>query len=58
MLDDPHNFEHYKTLAGVYAQNRQLNDVRISVNAVFVKLAHIVDTLSDHFSVLTSNNLS
>ena len=27
VLDDPQNLGHYKTLAGMYAQNRQMNDV-------------------------------
>ena len=27
VLDDPHNLGHYKTLAGMYAQNGQFNDV-------------------------------
>ena len=27
VLDDPNNQEHYKTLAGMYAQNGQFNDV-------------------------------
>lgn len=27
VLDDPNDQEHYKTLAGMYAQNGQLNDL-------------------------------
>ncbi|KAJ7390333.1 transmembrane and TPR repeat-containing protein 1-like [Desmophyllum pertusum] len=35
VLDDPQNLGHYKTLAGMYAQNRQMNDaLQVITNAL------------------------